>query len=151
MRFCCACPRWAPASTRWPCRSLPGDAPDAGYLHTHRRGAPAQHPGDRNAAYETRTDTIVRVLKQGDDLALALTRAGGFNGEFLQIIAVGEESGRLPEVLKNQAKFYEEESERRLTFLTKAASWGVWLVVAAFMIYMMYRIFTTSIAPAYNM
>jgi type IV pilus assembly protein PilC len=104
-----------------------------------------------NAAFVGRTGDVVRSLKAGDDLTVALVQSRVFSEEFLHIVAVGEESGQLPEVMRHQARHYQEETERRLTFLTQAASWGVWLAVAMLIIFLIFRIVTTAILPAYGL
>ncbi|MGE3809446.1 MAG: type II secretion system F family protein [Gemmataceae bacterium] len=95
-----------------------------------------------NAAYASEVDTIGRAVKKGGELARALGKAGIFPDVFLNIVASAEEGGRLPEVMRQQARFYEEEAEHRLLLLTRAAGFTVWLVVAAFIIFAIYRIFT---------
>ena len=56
-----------------------------------------------------------------------------------------EEGGRLTEVMRQQAVFYQEEAGRRMTILTHVASWGVWLTVAVLIIYCIFRIALTYI------
>jgi type II secretory pathway component PulF len=62
-------------------------------------------------------------------------------------VAVAEESGRLPEMCAVQAENYDEQARRRLATLNKIASVLIWLVVAAFIITAIFRIFTTTILP----
>jgi Type II secretion system (T2SS), protein F len=97
-----------------------------------------------NAAFVARTDTVIARLKEGDDLTLALTGAGLFPDDFLHIVTVAEESGRLSEVMEHQTKHYEEEANRRLLVLNMLSSWGVWLAVAILLIVMIFRIFTIA-------
>jgi hypothetical protein len=47
----------------------------------------------------------------------------------------------LPDVLKHQTDYYEEEARRRMSALTQGASWGVWLFVAILIIVAIFRIF----------
>lgn len=96
-----------------------------------------------NAAYVARTEAVQTVLKEGNDLTLALTNDYLFPEEFRNIIAVAEESGRVPEVMRQQAAYYEEEAGRRTTALAAAAGWGVWAIVAALIIVAIFRIFFT--------
>ena len=55
-------------------------------------------------------------------------------------MAVGEESGRISEVMEHQAEYYEEEASRRLKLLGQVAAWGVWLLVAVLIIFAIFRI-----------
>ncbi len=93
-----------------------------------------------NQAFVAREPIIRETLRAGDDLALALARSKIFPVDFQNVIAVAEESGRIPEVLKQQAKYYQEEAGRRLKALTRSAGFGVWLLYAVFMVIMIFRI-----------
>lgn len=93
-----------------------------------------------NAAFIARTDVVVQTLKQGKDLTLALSGAGIFPEEFVHMVAVGEEGGRIPEIMRHQAEEYHEEAGRRMTTLTRALTAAVWVVYAVFMITAIFRI-----------
>jgi type IV pilus assembly protein PilC len=93
-----------------------------------------------NEAFVARTPVVEDAVKRGEELTTALTATRLFPGDFLNIMAVAEESGRLSEVMAQQAEHYQEESGRRLTILTQVASWGVWLVVAILIIIVIFRI-----------
>ena len=55
-------------------------------------------------------------------------------------MATGEESGRLAEVMKQQAKFYEEDAELRLAVINRMAGFGVWAFVAMLIIFAIFRL-----------
>lgn len=93
-----------------------------------------------NGAFAAKSDGIVQSLKNGEPLLEALTASGLFSAEFLQLVATGEEGGRVPEVLRHQAEYYQEEAERRLKTFTRLASLAVWFIYAAFMVVMIFRI-----------
>jgi type IV pilus assembly protein PilC len=99
-----------------------------------------------NAAFAARTDSVCEAVKGGEDLTEALRHAGLFPDDFLNIMANAEEGGRVPEVMRHQADYYDEESRRRMTILTQAASWGVYAAVAALIIFMIFRIATSYLA-----
>jgi type II secretory pathway component PulF len=94
-----------------------------------------------NEAFVARTPVVVESLRSGDDLTAALNKSTLFTTEFLHILAVAEEGGRVPEVMSHQADHYQEEAARRMTVLTWFASAGVWLVVAGFIILAVFRVF----------
>ncbi len=98
-----------------------------------------------NAAFAAQLDKATSSVKRGDDLTVALATTGLFPEDFQHILAVGEESGRLPEVLRQQAEHYHEEAGRRMTALTIALSVLVWLMVASFIIAAVFRIFLAYI------
>ena len=93
-----------------------------------------------NSAFTYQTETITLALKNGQPLIEALTLSGLFSPEFLEIIAVGEEGGRIPEVMRQQAEYYHEEAARRLTIATRLAGLLVWLIYAAFMIWAIFNV-----------
>lgn len=93
-----------------------------------------------NAAYAERADQAVAALKKGKQLTEALTRLRLLPPEFIDLIAMSEEGGRVPEMMRHQAEHYQEETGRRLTALTRAATGGLWLVYAGFMIFTIFSI-----------
>jgi type IV pilus assembly protein PilC len=99
-----------------------------------------------NAAFEAKTDVVCDALKQGEDLSVALDECRLFPREFVDILANAEEGGRVPEVMRHQADYYDEEARRRLTILTHAASWGVYAVIAGLIVFVILRIFTSYIS-----
>jgi type IV pilus assembly protein PilC len=94
-----------------------------------------------NGAYVAASPKVEDALRAGDELTAALSKARLFPEEFTNIIATAEEGGRLPDVLKHQTEYYEEEARRRMSALTQGASWGVWLFVAILIIVAIFRIF----------
>ncbi|HXG10147.1 MAG TPA: type II secretion system F family protein [Gemmataceae bacterium] len=95
-----------------------------------------------NGAFIARIPIVERTLKAGDELAVALARCRIFGNEFINIVAVGEESGRIAEVMEHQAEYYGEEAAHRLKLLAQVAAWGVWLFVAALIIFAIFRIYS---------
>lgn len=93
-----------------------------------------------NAALASKADVITRAIKNGEDLTLAMSRGQIFPAEFMNMIATGEEGGQVPEIMRHQAKYYFEEASRRLTTLTRLATFGVWLLYAVFMIIAIFKI-----------
>ncbi len=95
-----------------------------------------------NAAFTDRLDRAVASVQEGDELTAALTATGLFPEEFRHILSVAEESGRLTEVLRQEAEHYHDEANRRMAALTTAMTVLVWLVVAGFIISFVFHIFT---------
>jgi type II secretory pathway component PulF len=93
-----------------------------------------------NAAFTARTGVVLEAIKAGEDLTLALSKCRLFPEGFMSMVAMAEEGGRVPEILRHQAEYYHEEASRRLTTLTKMATGGVWLVYAIFMIVAIFKI-----------
>ena len=92
-----------------------------------------------NDAFISKSEQIRDKLSDGEELAPSIRVTRIFPENFENILANAEESGRMTQVLEHQAKYYEEESSRRLTILATVAGWGVWLVVAIFLVVMILR------------
>jgi type IV pilus assembly protein PilC len=87
-----------------------------------------------NAAFTAQTETVTQAVKNGAPLVEALTRSGLFSIDFLSLIAMGEEGGRIPEVLRQQADYWNEEAANRLKIAMRLAGMLVWLIYAVFMV-----------------
>lgn len=93
-----------------------------------------------NAYFVSRADSVVQSLKNGQTLYDALEASGLFTSDFMEMIATSEESGRVPEMMKHQSQYYHEETARRMKTLTTVAGFGVWLCVAGFIIWAIFRL-----------
>jgi type IV pilus assembly protein PilC len=93
-----------------------------------------------NGAFADSYPLVKEHLDKGEDLVGSLTPTRLFPFEFLNILANAEEGGRMTDVLVHQTEQYQEEAGRRLTILTVAASWLVWLLVAILIIIVIFRI-----------
>lgn len=86
------------------------------------------------------SEAAIAAVKKGKSLHLALAKCPRLPGEFLDMVAVAEEGGTVAEMMKHQAKYYRDLSRDRLAVFAKAASFGVWLIVAIFIIVNIFRI-----------
>ncbi len=93
-----------------------------------------------NSAYSAGEDRIVAMIKGGREINEALASCPAFPREFVEIVAVAEVSGQIPEVMIRQGEHYREEAAFRLEILTKFAGYGVWFVIAGFMIWAIFSI-----------
>ena len=93
-----------------------------------------------NAAFEAQVKRVKSSVREGDDLTTALSQTGLFTDEFRSLFAVAEESGRVPEVMRSQCKYFVEEAERRLKGLAQMSAWLVWLIYAIFIITMIFQL-----------
>jgi type IV pilus assembly protein PilC len=93
-----------------------------------------------NAHFAAQGDVVVAALKSGKSLHEALVDSCLFSDDFLNLIASSEEGGRVPEMMRHQADYYSEETARKLTALTQAATTLVWLIYAGFVIFAIFKI-----------
>jgi type IV pilus assembly protein PilC len=99
-----------------------------------------------NNAFAGQTRQASSSLRSGDELTASLQRCTVFPEEFLQILAVGEESGRLNDVLRHQADHYDEESGRRLTTLTTGCGYLLWLFIGGIIVFFIFRLFSSYVS-----
>ncbi|MEM9167438.1 MAG: type II secretion system F family protein [Planctomycetota bacterium] len=76
------------------------------------------------------TDAVER-LQQGEPLSAALSRSACFDAEFRQLIALGEESGTLPELLDRYAERAQDRAERAVDRLARLIEPAAVLLLAA--------------------
>jgi type IV pilus assembly protein PilC len=93
-----------------------------------------------NGAFIGATGQIVDDVMEGQTLTDALQRSDLFPDEFVQIVHVAETSGTVPEALHRLSPQFEEQARRSLRALAVLAGWLVWMMVAAFIIFLIFRI-----------
>jgi len=93
-----------------------------------------------NNAFSLHAEQVALVLKKKKPLTEALALVRPLPPDFLDLVAAAELSGSVPEMMRHQAEYYREESGRRLTALTKAASMGLWMLYAGCVIYAIFAI-----------
>lgn len=93
-----------------------------------------------NGAYDAASPGIIRDITRGETLSDALAASRLFPDEFINIVHVSETAGTVPEALNRLSPQFEEDARRSLKTLTSVAAWLVWLVVAGFIIFVIFRI-----------
>jgi type II secretory pathway component PulF len=93
-----------------------------------------------NGAFIGAGDAICRRVNEGDDLATALRASRLFPIDFLSMVEVAEHSGTVPEALHRLSPQFEDNARRALAALTVFLGWLVWGIVAAFIIFFIFRI-----------
>lgn len=93
---------------------------------------------------------VVAEVSRGSEIHEALSDTGAFPHDFLDAVRVGEQSGRLPEQMTLLSRQYEERAEAALATLTQIAGFAVWAVVAAFIIMLIFRIFSAYVGAIYD-
>jgi len=95
----------------------------------------------RNARYTDQIPAIDAEIAAGNSIHEAFCRAGGYPVEFLDTLAVGEQSGKIVESMALLSRQYREQARAALATLTVIAGWAVWLVIAAIIIGLIFRLF----------
>ena len=94
----------------------------------------------RNAVFIAKDERVQDLIQNGDSIHGALTKTGVFPMEFLHAVQVGEESGRMSETMEIIARQQLDAARRAMAVLTKAAGYGVWFLVAALIITLIFRL-----------
>lgn len=68
----------------------------------------------QNVDYEDSFNTVISEVKTGIPIHQALDNTGLFTPLAVSMTKIGEESGKISELLANTAEFYEEETERKI-------------------------------------
>jgi type IV pilus assembly protein PilC len=92
-----------------------------------------------NYAFVAAGDRIIPCIKDGQDLADAMREPDIFPSDFLLIVENAEISGQVPEVMLKQARIQHEEAVRRLKILASVASKAVYVMVAIFIIVLIFQ------------
>jgi type IV pilus assembly protein PilC len=93
-----------------------------------------------NGAFIDAAPQIVSLVRSGETLSDALTAAELFPEDFLHMVRVAETSGTVPEALHRLSPQFEEQARRSLSALTVTLAWGIWGLVAAFIVFFIFRL-----------
>ncbi|QDS98629.1 type II secretion system F family protein [Adhaeretor mobilis] len=107
-----------------------------------RKALPLALEATGNNHYAQHGPAIAESVQAGDDIATAFSKTGVFPPDFLDAIAVGEQSGMLAETMRRQAKEYREKAASAISILANVFGYAVWLVVAAVIILLIFRLFS---------
>jgi type IV pilus assembly protein PilC len=107
-----------------------------------RRALPLSLRSTRNARYSEDTDEVVKSVMAGWEVSEALDATGAYPRDFLDTLAVGEQSGQVPESMAILSRQYQDQAQRALGVLTLFAGFAVWAMVAALIILLIFRIFS---------
>jgi type IV pilus assembly protein PilC len=98
--------------------------------------------GARNARYTDLIPAVDAWIEGGNSIHETFSRTGAFPPEFLDTLAVGEESGNLVESMGRLARQYAEQARLATAALGVIAGWAVWVAVAILVISLIFRIFS---------
>jgi type IV pilus assembly protein PilC len=94
-----------------------------------------------NDRYVQQADTIVAAIVAGKPMHEAFCSTGIFPRRFLDVLEVGEESGQIVETMERLSAQYQEEAESAMKTISVMLGTGIWILVAALIIMLVFRIF----------
>lgn len=95
----------------------------------------------QNARYIDQIPAVDAEITAGNSLHEAFVNAGGYPVEFLDTLAVGEQSGKVVESMGRLARQYQDRAKLAMTAMAVAAGFAVWAVIAALIILLIFRVF----------
>lgn len=107
-----------------------------------------------NDYYIRHANKIVSDIARGDPLHIAFAGPRAFPADFIDALAVAEESGRLVESMQHLSNRYEEEAELAIRTLAVAFGWLIGLGVMALIVLLIFRLagfYLGAINEAVNM
>jgi len=99
-----------------------------------------------NAAFRARSEMAQKVVKSGEPFTSALRRTGLFPEDYLSIMSVGEETGKLSDKMDWLAEHYNQKAEDALRMATKVAARLIWVLVALVIIAFVFQLFSRYIS-----
>lgn len=105
------------------------------------RSLTASLKATNNGAFQGSTPLVCAGIREGEDLSVVLAESRLFPEDYLHMVSVAETSGTVPEMLHRLSPQFEEQARRSLKALTAAVSWTVWLLVATFIVFFIFRFF----------
>ncbi len=85
---------------------------------------------------------VAEGIEHGKTIHSVLKGTGLFPTDLLNSIAVGEQGGRLVETLEHVSADYQQRAQSATTILAQTAGYGVWILIGAFIISMIFRLFS---------
>ncbi len=93
-----------------------------------------------NGAFIGQGPRIIYWIEQGETVTDALRESQLFPSDVIEMIHVGETSGTVPEMLHRLGPQFEDQARRSLETLAGALGWVVWLIVAGFIIFVVFSV-----------
>lgn len=100
-----------------------------------------------NVLYKEALSVVARNVERGSPISQSLQKNPIFPTTITQMVAVGEQTGRLEQVLGKLANFYEEETNQSIKNITALTEPVVFLIVGFGVAFLVFSI----IVPIYNL
>lgn len=96
-----------------------------------------------NSFYRVRLEKASEQVSEGYSLSRALRQVGGFSDMFLDLVAVGEQTGELAKALDKAGSRYEKEMDRRIQRITALIQPVIIVIIALVVGAVVYSIITS--------
>jgi type IV pilus assembly protein PilC len=93
-----------------------------------------------NGAFLKAAPHVWAGVREGETLYDALSATRLFPVDYLHIVDVAETSGTVPEALERLSPDLEAQARRGMEMLASVLAWVIWCLVAAFIIFLIFRV-----------
>jgi len=100
-----------------------------------------------NVLYKESLGVVARNVERGSPIAQSLQRDNLFPATITQMVAVGEQTGKLEQVLEKLADYYEEETNQSIKNITALTEPVIFVIVGLGVAFLVFSI----IVPIYNL
>ena len=90
--------------------------------------------------YTTHAKSCKQAVRNGDEIYVAMLRTQAFSQPLIDAVQIGEQTGQLSESLETQANELDRQVTVAFRTLTFAAAGVVWVLVAGFIIFLIFRL-----------
>lgn len=115
------------------------------YFLTQQSGMPVTHSlasslrATNNGAFQNAIGTMCEDVKSGYTITETFAASRLFPEDYIEMVAVAEESGTVPEALHRLSPQFEDTARRSLKLLTRTLSVLVWLTLATLIVFFVFR------------
>jgi type II secretory pathway component PulF len=95
-----------------------------------------------NEPMRLRVMQIARRVEQGESLSEAVAAVGGFPAAFQNLLATGDASGNLSEMLGRSARYYQGEAETAIQRAVVVMPVVIYLVIAGYIAFQIIQVYT---------
>jgi type IV pilus assembly protein PilC len=103
-----------------------------------------------NARYIDQIGEVDAQITAGNSIHATFAEAGGYPADFLDTLAVGEQSGKIVESMGTLARQYQERARMAMAALAVMAGFAVWAIIVAFIIVLIFRVFSFYLNSIYD-
>lgn len=93
-----------------------------------------------NGAFIGAAPMMNAMIESGEDISFAMRQTGLFPEDLIEMVIVAETSGTVPEMLDRMSGQFEDDARRKLEAVAGAVGWLVWVLVAGFIIFVIFSI-----------
>lgn len=126
-----------------------GMALDAGM--DAKRSAELSLVATQNPYYLSRSELVASAISDNREFFEAFRDAGGFPDDFLLELETAEIAGTLSESLVRMSRQYDDKAKTLLQLLVWGATIGIWIMVVAILIVLIFRLAMIYLTPTYKL